>query len=498
MKQLLILIILLLSIGMNAQNANRDTDTIRNESPKMLSGWHNPLVDYMYIADPTAIEHQGRLYVYGTNDTQQLDSVGKLGRNTYQYIKSLAVISTDDMVNWTYHGLIKTFEIEPYALASWAPSILGREEADGKTHFYIYYSNSGEGVGVMTATSPVGPWTDPIRKPLVTRMTPGIDDSAAPFDPGAVIDENGVGWIVVGGGDPNPNGTDAKPGNTRIMRLGKDLTSIDGKAVRMDTPYHFEANELNYIDGMYVYTYNTNWKKRDEWPYKDKTVPTLCTMNYMTTTTPLDSSSWKYQDVYFKNPGDYPGFTHSNNHTHLHKYQGQWYLFYHALNLQEYRGSKGGFRSLCVDKANVTEHPLNITMGDATLEGVRQIKSVDPTQIHSAAMSAATQNIRFVETAVVGKMDAKLVDASNEGIICVRGVSLDKKLKKAIFHFTGSGSIEMRIGNIDGTCLVEATSSSNVKFNRKVLKDISNPVDLFFRLKSDDASLQFKDWSLSK
>ena len=131
MKQLLILIILLLSIGMNAQNANRDTDTIRNESPKMLSGWHNPLVDYMYIADPTAIEHQGRLYVYGTNDTQQLDSVGKLGRNTYQYIKSLAVISTDDMVNWTYHGLIKTYETEPYALASWAPSIISREEADG-------------------------------------------------------------------------------------------------------------------------------------------------------------------------------------------------------------------------------------------------------------------------------------------------------------------------------------------------------------------------------
>lgn len=56
----------------------------------------------------------------------------------------------------------------------------------------------------------------------------------------------------------------------------------------------------------------------------------------------------------------------------------------------------------------------------------------------------------------------------------------------------------MRIGNIDGACLVEATSSSNVKFNRKVLKDISNPVDIFFRLKSDDASLQFKDWSLSK
>lgn len=46
---------LMLSMGMNAQNTNRDADTIRNESPKMLTGKHSPLVDYMYIADPTAI-----------------------------------------------------------------------------------------------------------------------------------------------------------------------------------------------------------------------------------------------------------------------------------------------------------------------------------------------------------------------------------------------------------------------------------------------------------
>ena len=49
---------LMLSMGMNAQNANRDADTIRNESPKMLTGQHSPLVDYMYIADPTAIRWQ--------------------------------------------------------------------------------------------------------------------------------------------------------------------------------------------------------------------------------------------------------------------------------------------------------------------------------------------------------------------------------------------------------------------------------------------------------
>lgn len=48
-------------------------------------------------------------------------------------------MSTDDMVNWTYHGLIKTDSIAPWIVASWAPSIVKRKEKDGKTHFYLYF-----------------------------------------------------------------------------------------------------------------------------------------------------------------------------------------------------------------------------------------------------------------------------------------------------------------------------------------------------------------------
>ena len=81
-------------------------DTHPVESPKFFSGNANPLSDFIFVADPTSMEYNGRLYVYGTNDTQQLDSVGKDGKNTYQYIHSLVMLSTDDMVNWTYHGLI--------------------------------------------------------------------------------------------------------------------------------------------------------------------------------------------------------------------------------------------------------------------------------------------------------------------------------------------------------------------------------------------------------
>lgn len=95
----------------------------------------NPLISNIFCADPTAVEYEGRLYVYGTNDQQQYEAVGAEGSNTYEHIKSLVMLSTDDMVNWTYHGTIDVGEISPWAIASWAPSVVSRVEEDGKTHF---------------------------------------------------------------------------------------------------------------------------------------------------------------------------------------------------------------------------------------------------------------------------------------------------------------------------------------------------------------------------
>ena len=168
-------------------------------SPKLRTGYANPLVDHLFIADPTAVEYEGRLYVYGTNDSEQYDSADK---NGYEKIKSIAILSTDDMANWTYHGTIPVGKIAPWIINSWAPSVVSRKEEDGKTHFYLYFSNSGYGTGVLTAVSPIGPWTSPLGRSLVDAKTPGLGDCDVPFDPGAVIDDNGVGWIAFGGGDP--------------------------------------------------------------------------------------------------------------------------------------------------------------------------------------------------------------------------------------------------------------------------------------------------------
>ena len=57
-----------------------------------------PIMSQHYAADPTAIEWNGRLYVYCSNDEENSD--------TEYLMTSIVCFSTDDLKNWTDHGRI--------------------------------------------------------------------------------------------------------------------------------------------------------------------------------------------------------------------------------------------------------------------------------------------------------------------------------------------------------------------------------------------------------
>ena len=65
----------------------------------------NPVMTSRLTADPYAMEYDGRIYVYGTNDSQQYEKTPDADNN-YSKINTINVYSTDDMVNWTDHGAI--------------------------------------------------------------------------------------------------------------------------------------------------------------------------------------------------------------------------------------------------------------------------------------------------------------------------------------------------------------------------------------------------------
>ena len=432
----------------------------------------NPLLDFHYIADPTAIEYGGRLYVYGTNDHQQYEA--GTPSNTYEAINSLVVISTDDMVNWTYHGLIDTKGVAPWIMASWAPTIIKKEQADGTTLFSLYFSNSGTGSGVIQAKSPVGPWTSP----LTQNLTGG-------FDPGAVIDANGDGWLAYGTGE------------SYIVKLGDDLHSIATGPVKLNAPYYFEANELNYIGGKYVHTYNNDWSSHEPWTYGGEK-PTACSMNYFTTTTPLDKDSWTYGANYFKNTGE-NGMNYGNNHTHLHKYQGKWYLFYQTNNLEASIGTNGGFRSIYVDEIEVDEENVVIKECKPTFEGVSAIKSLDPYAAQYASTAAATLGIVHEQANGQGHMVAKVgtpnltASVPIEGIIEVRSVEFSGTANTLQCLLQGNGSVALRLDDKDAADLATISSTGDgwQTLHTPLSSLLSGTHTLYFILKGD---VQFDTW----
>lgn len=377
------------------------------------TGNGNPISGSVFCADPTALEYNGRLYVYGSNDHQEFIVNGKKGENTYGNIKSIVVFSTDDMVNWTFHGTIDAKKLcngwvsNPWYQSfgvSWAPSVTWRKTEDGTEEFFLYFCNSSHGVGVLKANSPIGPWKSPLTKLLIHYDTPGANKigTNANFDPGVAIDENGVGWLSFGGLGPST----IKPEAARIVKLKPSMIEVDGSAKTISAPYHFEANELNFINGKVVYTYCSNWAGRDdsEWnAYKAQTgttanKPDMCTMCYMVGDDPTKPSTWVYKGVY----GPHPGNGTNNNHSHLQKFQGKYYYLYHnAILMEKMRnanvidGSTSVYRSLCVNKATVNESTGIISRVTTDLTGTEAIKNLDPYELQQAETMSTSGGINY-------------------------------------------------------------------------------------------------------
>lgn len=475
-----------------SQSYNIKIDTYGSAFASKSEENANPLIANIFCADPTAVEYDGRLYVYGTNDQQQYEAVGNDGSNTYEKIKSIVMLSTDDMVNWTYHGIIDIEKISPWAIASWAPSVTSRVEADGKTHFYLYYSNSGCGVGVVTAESPLGPWTDPLGEPLISTSTKGLKNCPNPFDPGVCIDENGIGWLSFGGGTA-PGGSKYMPGSARIVQLGDDMISFASDFAEIPAAYFFEASELNYINGTYVYTYNTSWDKRTEWENPNIIKPSACSMVYMTTKTPLDPESWEYRGDYFKNPGE-QGLEYSNNHTHLHKYSDKYYLFYHALFPQKALGTSGGFRSLCVNEIPVNEETVEILNGSGTKNGSEQIKNVNPYKLNQAETVFTASDISYADSNEMGNM---YISGKNGSWTYISGVDFSKKTAAFASKVKGKGRIEVYADSIDGEYIaaVEFDCDEFENVYTDDVKKIEGVHNLYFVISGDE--MLFDEWQFA-
>ncbi len=454
----------------------------------------NPISTNVFCADPTAVEYDGRLYVYGTNDHQQSEEATE---NNYEKIKSLVCFSTDDMVNWVYHGRIETEEIAPWIYNSWAPSIVSRVEDDGLTHFYLYFSNNGNGVGVITATNPLGPWSDPLGQPLVFQNMPDLVNCPAPFDPGVCIDDNGDAWLTFGGGVPANNNT-IHSFVPKIVKLGDDMLSFDSEFVSIDAPYFFEASELNYIDGTYYYTYCTDWQSRNGWDDDTIPAPPICSMAYLATKTPLDSESWEFRGGYFYNAGENAdgesGMRWANNHTHFMEYKGVNYIFHHTLLLEELMKTQSGFRSMMVDYLPMDKETGEIPLTAATKSGVDQIKLLDPYTVNNGTTMFTSADIGYNK---VSNPPAKSL--ANGSWIYVRGADFSNGASEFSALVKGKGRIEVRLDDVnsDAVSFIEfdCDEFTTIRSTDFAQFDGRNH-DIYFVF--SDTDIELKSWRFEK
>jgi arabinoxylan arabinofuranohydrolase len=219
----------------------------------------------------------------------------------------------------------------------------------------------------------------------------------------------------------------------------------------------------------------------------------------MTSKTPLDPDSWKYRDNYFKNTGDVNVGPLSNNHSHLVKFKEKWYISYHAMYLQDYFDTKGGFRNVGIEALPVDEsNDVTVPMVNATFKGTSQLSPLNPFIVQQAETTAGTSGqVQFEAVGDPGNMVAK--GKADKQCLMVRGADFSKQIPARFeAKVKGKGRIYVYVNNLKGSPLVSLTCDENTwttlseKTQRTIDKGVVNIYLVF-----EGENLVFDEWKFN-
>ena len=165
----------------------------------LLSHAGNPIIVGQGATDPKVRIYGDKAYLYATHDASP--TARKFLMNDWW------TWSSDDLVHWKYESTLKpeqTYWGKPWN-ECWATDAIS---SNGK--FYFYFSRGNQELGVVEGDSPVGPWTDPIHKPLVAAGSV----ATAARDPAILQEADGTTYITFGCWD------------YYIARLNPDMVSL--------------------------------------------------------------------------------------------------------------------------------------------------------------------------------------------------------------------------------------------------------------------------------
>lgn len=427
-----------------------------------------PIVSHRFLADPASLVYDGRVYIYCSNDDENPAT-----EDGGYHMTSIVCVSSSDLKNWTDHGIV--FQVPrdaAWAGLSWAPSAV---ERDGK--FYLYFGNGASGIGVASADSPTGPFTDPIGQRLVSSDTPGVlpAENIWLFDPMTFVDDDGQAYMYFGG-----NGED----NLRVIRLNNDMISVDGAATQFHVPYFFEAAWMHKHNGTYYFSYSTN--------------PTNgMRIDYMTSDNP--TSDFTYGGIVSPQPPE----NNNNNHQAIFEFKGRWYQAYHNRYVARQAGIPPVYkRNLCLDSIYHNPDGSIETMVN-TIDGLPQVGYLNPFE-RVEAETMDDQSGIYTEECSEGGMN--LTNIENGDWIKVRGVDFGSTGPAAFtariasemkYGSSKGGSIEIRIDDVDGTLIgsipVTYTGGADVwKAETIAVEDVIGVHDVYLVFTGEDKENLFK------
>lgn len=404
----------------------------------------NPVVQTMYTADTAPMVHRGTLYLFSSHD----EDVGE--KNNFN-MKNWVLATTTDMVNWTQHGVIASLRDFPWAAkeisgwdgvdnGAWAPHVV---ERDGK--WYLYAPVHGRGIGVLVADNPLGPYTDPLKKPLIAGHAGGLYDS---IDPTVYIDDQGQAYLAWG----NPN--------LWSVKLNKDMISYDtsvGDKGIIRHPMTVKAlGERNPPDktGTTLPTPALRGTSYEEgpWLYKRGQLHYLffaggpIPEHLAYSTGPTPEGPWTYGGVIM------PPQSAFTNHAGVVDFKGKTYLFYHNADLP---GGDGFKRSVAVDELTFKPDG-SVPMVQPTKEGPAPVATLDPYKRVEAETIAWSSGVKIEPSSAGGQ---SVRDIHHGDYIRVRNVDFGASSARGFMASLSStakakdatgASIEIRLDKLDG------------------------------------------------
>lgn len=308
---------------------------------------NNPVLPGFH-ADPEIIYSNltGKYYIYSTTD-------GQPGWGGWYY----TAYSSSDLKDWTYEGIVLDLKSDQVSWAdgnAWAPAIEEKKTKDGY-RYYLYFSGNpkdggGKQIGVATADSPTGPFTD-LDHPMITE---------SPTGGGQQIDVD----VFT---DPISSKSYLYWGNGYMAgaELNKDMLSIKKKTLKVLTPEGGTLQDYAYREAPYVFYRNGLYYFM--WSVDD-TGSANYHVAYGTSKSPLGPIQVASDPIVTLQDPELEIYGPAHNSVICKPGTDEWYIVYHRINKHylDKSLSPGTHREVCIDRLEFNE--------DGTIKRVKLTK----------------------------------------------------------------------------------------------------------------------------